>query len=109
MSILEAVEDEVRRCNYGTVQAIHLRVGGLSGVVPEALRSAYELAAEQTAFARCRLVIEEAPVVMQCPECGRPQPVRSAQWCCCAACGAPATDFVSGRELEISALELEPS
>ena len=61
ISILESIEEEVEQRGCGPVEAVHIRVGGLSGVVPEALRSAYELAAEQTPFARSRLVIEEVP------------------------------------------------
>jgi hydrogenase nickel incorporation protein HypA/HybF len=106
IAIIEAVEEEVERRGYCEIQAIHLRVGPLSGVVPEALRSAYELAAEQTSFAHSRLVIEDVPVVVDCPTCGRHQPVESMQSLCCAVCETPASDVVSGRELEISALEL---
>lgn len=108
MSILDAVQEEVERHGYGMVEAIHLRVGGLSGVVPEALRSAYELAAEQTPFARSRLVIEDVPIVVHCSTCGRDQPVLSMQMLCCVECETPASEVVSGRELEIRALELAP-
>jgi hydrogenase nickel incorporation protein HypA/HybF len=106
MSILESLEEEVNQRGCGPVEAVHIRIGGLSGVVPEALRSAYELAAEQTPFASSRLVIEEIPVVIYCPACGRNQPVRSPMWFCCPECNAACSEVVSGRELEISALEL---
>lgn len=60
MSILDAVQDEIEQRGYAGVEAVHLKIGRLSGVVPAALRSAYELAAEQTPLASARLVIEEA-------------------------------------------------
>ncbi len=61
MSILDSLEDEVTERGYDGVEAVHVRIGQLSGVVPEALQSAYEMAAEQTPFARSRLVIEVVP------------------------------------------------
>ena len=61
MSLLELVEEESERRGNVHVEAIHLKLGALSGVVKQALVSAYELASEQTEFATCRLVIEDTP------------------------------------------------
>jgi hydrogenase nickel incorporation protein HypA/HybF len=61
MSILDIAHEEVERRGNPRVEAIHLRIGTLSGVVKEALLSAYELAAEQTPFAASKLVFEEVP------------------------------------------------
>jgi hydrogenase nickel incorporation protein HypA/HybF len=107
MSILDSLEDEIAERNCGSVEAIHLRIGPLSGVVPDALRSAYELAAEQTRFARSRLVIEEVPVVIYCAACSRNQTLAAAT-VVCPECNTPSRELVSGRELEIFALELSP-
>lgn len=59
LSILEGAEEEAERHGGARVEAIYLRVGPLSGIVHEALLSAYQLACEQTPFENCRLVIEE--------------------------------------------------
>ena len=61
MSILDIAQEEADRRSNPRVEAIHLKIGTLSGVVKEALLAAYELAAEQTPFAQSRLVIEEVP------------------------------------------------
>jgi hydrogenase nickel incorporation protein HypA/HybF len=106
MSILESLEEEIARRECEPPEAVHIRVGRLSGVVPDALQSAYELAAEQTPFARSRLVIEEVPVVIYCASCGRNQPAESPGWFSCRDCHALSSEIVSGRELEITALEL---
>jgi len=106
MSILESLQEEVTIRGCGQVDAVHIRVGGLSGVVPQALASAYELAAEETPFARSRLVIEEVPVVIFCRTCGGERQIESPGWFCCPECKTPSAEIVSGHELEISALEL---
>jgi hydrogenase nickel incorporation protein HypA/HybF len=107
MSIIEAVEEEAARHGGRQVNAVHLRIGQLSGVVPEALRSSFDLAAEDTTLAGTRLVIEETPVLMKCAVCDAIGPIRSMQEFCCAACGEAATEIVGGRELLVTALELE--
>jgi hydrogenase nickel incorporation protein HypA/HybF len=106
MSILESLQEEVSRRGCEAVEAVHIRVGGLSGVVPQALASAYEMAAEETPFAHSRLVIEEVPVIIFCRPCGRERQIELAEWFCCPECKTPSSEVVSGRELEISALEL---
>jgi len=61
MSILEIAEEEAGKHQGEAVAAIHIRIGNMAGVVPQALLSAFELAREQTAFERCSLVVEEVP------------------------------------------------
>ncbi len=106
LSILDIAGEEAERRGNVQVEAIHLKLGQLSGVVKEALLSAYQLACEQSAFEDCRLIIEDVPVVIYCSKCKAERPVRSVQWFCCSECDTPALEVISGRELQISALEL---
>lgn len=59
VSILDSLEEEAEQRDLTALEAIHVRVGQLSGIVPEALQSAYELAAEGSPFAAARLIIEK--------------------------------------------------
>ena len=106
LSILDVVEEEAGRHGGAQVEAIHLKVGVLSGVVKEALVSAYELACQKTPFERSRLVIEEVPIVMYCTKCQGERPAQSLQRLCCIDCDSPAAEIVHGRELQVTALEL---
>jgi len=106
MGILELTEEESEKRGGARVDAIHLRLGPLSGVVKEALLSAWELASERTDFESSRLVIEEVPIAVFCLKCQAERPVQSIQQLCCVECDTPATEVVHGRELLVSALEL---
>ena len=106
LSILDIVEQEADRHGGAPVEAIHVRMGPLSGVVKEALLSAYQLAIERTPFERSRLIIEEVPIVIYCARCQAERTVHSVQWFCCAECNTPASEVLRGRELELAALEL---
>jgi hydrogenase nickel incorporation protein HypA/HybF len=106
MSILDVVEEEVERRGNVRVEAIHLKLGPLAGVVKEALLSAFELASEQTDFAHCSLLIEDIPISVRCFECNGERPIRSMQSFYCVDCGTPSSEVVHGRELQVSALEL---
>jgi hydrogenase nickel incorporation protein HypA/HybF len=106
LSLLELVEEEAQRRGGARVEAVHLKLGGISGVVKEALTSAYEMAREGTELAGCRLVIEEVQVRIRCPSCEAEREVVSPQEIRCAVCGTATADIVSGRELEVVALEI---
>lgn len=105
MSLIDVACGEAQRRNARVV-ALHLKVGPLSGVVPEALVSAYELAREGTLLEHAPLEIERTPVLMDCSVCHGRREVVSIQDLCCIECSAPATSIVGGRELELTALEL---
>jgi hydrogenase nickel incorporation protein HypA/HybF len=105
LGIIDVAAEEAGR-QAGRVAAVHLRLGPLSGVVRSALVSAYELAREGTALADADLVVEDVALTVYCPACdGVREP--AAPWAlCCPDCGAPTPDVVSGRELEVTALEM---
>ena len=106
MGILELTEEESEKRGGVHVDAIHVRLGPLSGVVKEALLSAWQLASEQTEFESSRLVIEEVPIAVFCSKCQAERPVQSVQHMCCTECDTPSMEVAHGRELLVSALEL---
>ena len=107
LGILDLATEEAERQGGVRVLGIHLKLGPLSGVVKEALLSAYELARESSPFAETQLIIEEVPVMVHCPGCRATRPVVSVQQLCCAECGTPSQDVVSGRDLQVVAMEIQ--
>jgi hydrogenase nickel incorporation protein HypA/HybF len=107
LSILDVVTEAAER-EPGRVIAIHLKLGPLAGVVKESLVSAYDLAREGTPLAGADLVIEDVPLVAYCSTCAVERPLSSLLELACPTCGSPTPQIVSGRELEVVALEIEP-
>jgi len=105
MSILDMAEEEAGR-RSAEVDAIHVKLGALSGVVKEALLSAYDLARQETPLMDARLLIEEVPVLIFCPRCQAPRSIPSIQQLRCKDCETPASEILQGRELLVVALEL---
>ena len=106
LGIVDVATEEAER-RQTRVVAVHLRLGPLSGVVKEALVSAFGLAREGTALAAAELVVEEVPLVAYCPACAAECTLASVQELCCPACGTPTPEIRRGRELEVVALEIE--
>src|SRR5208337_311426 len=107
LNILDVVAKEAEQRGGVRVLGIYLKLGPLAGVVKEALLSAYEIARVGSSLEGAELVIEEVPVMAYCPTCGTARALVSVQQLCCIECGTPAHQLVSGRELEVVALEIQ--
>ncbi len=89
------------------VEAVHLRLGALSGVVVDSLLFGYEIASQGTALEGTRLVVEEVPLTIYCPTCNTEVALEGIQSLRCPLCGELSGDVRRGRELEIVALEVK--
>lgn len=107
MSIIEIADEEAERRSLSEIRAVHLKLGALSGVVEEALLSAYELAREGSLVENARLVIQKVPIVIYCRACDCESAAESIQHLCCCRCGELSGDVVSGREMELVGLEVD--
>jgi len=106
LSIIEGAQEEAERQGNAHVEAVHLRLGPLSGVVREALMFSYDLACEGTSLEGSRLVIDEVPITFFCQQCAAERSPVSIMRMVCSVCGMPAAEILTGSELEIAALEL---
>ncbi|MFD8113157.1 hydrogenase maturation nickel metallochaperone HypA/HybF [Streptomyces microflavus] len=112
LSIAMAVVDQVdtalreRGAERVPVRSLTLRVGELSGVVPEALDFSFGVAAEGTALADSRLLIETVEGRARCEGCGRDTATGMPPDLWCGAC-EQAMSLTGGRELEIARVVLE--
>ena len=107
LNILDIAEEESERQGGAAVAAIHVRLGPLSGVVKEALLSAYEMARAESGCKNARLLIEEIAVAVHCPTCDAERAPVSIQELRCPVCGSPTPRVVHGQEMEVFALEIE--
>lgn len=90
----------------GRVNAVRIRVGALSGVVPHALQFVWQAACEGTRLDGSALEIEEVPARVHCPQCDADRALPALQQLRCPACGAVTPEIVGGRELDIASVEV---
>jgi hydrogenase nickel incorporation protein HypA/HybF len=89
------------------VLSIHLRIGSLAGVDPEALRFAAEVVLAGTCAEGASLVIDAIQAACWCGPCG--VDFAAIAGCCdCPRCGALSTRLLRGKELSLVSIELVP-
>jgi hydrogenase nickel incorporation protein HypA/HybF len=105
-SALNQALEEARRAGAVRVHQIRLRVGVLSGVVPEALQFAFEALTAGTPAEGATLAIDDVPARFWCAPCGR-EFVSANLYSECPDCGTPSNELRAGRELELNSMEVE--
>ena len=104
--IIAIVTTETERLRLDRVTAIHLRIGALSGVDPEALSFGFEAATLDTPLAGTRLVIQSVPVRAKCRACGRQFDIEDLVFLC-PGCQSVDVDLTQGQEMQIDHLVVE--
>ena len=105
-SLINEAEAEARRRGALKVHSVTVRVGILTGVVPELLERAYEAAVPGSQLAEARLILEVEPALARCPGCGRESEFEDFLLVC-PACGAIGLKPLSGEGLVLTHMEME--
>ena len=91
---------------YGRIETVRVRIGKASGVMPEALLFAFDAMKEGTIAAGAYLEIETVPVSGNCSSCCSDFSVEDNYVLCCPVCGGSSFTVHSGRELDITEMEV---
>ena len=106
MALVDAACEERTRLGNVRIDALHVRLGPLAGVVEEALAFSFTLAAAGTDVEGARLEFDRAPLLAYCPHCDDTREIASVQHLHCPVCDTPTGDIRGGTELQLAALEL---
>ena len=87
------------------IEAVNLKVGKLSAIVPDSLRFCFDAVTKDTALEGARLQITEIPVQAACNACRHEWTIDAPAFAC-PACGSGDITLLSGRELDIESIEL---
>jgi hydrogenase nickel incorporation protein HypA/HybF len=105
-AILEAGQKEAARHPGARVTKVGVRIGAISGVVPDALSFGFECLVQGTDLEPLTLVIESVPRRQRCPDCDFTFDAPDVDLAC-PRCGRPDTQLAGGEELDVAYLEIE--
>ena len=105
-SALSLALDQARQAGAARVHTIRLRIGALSGVVPDALEFAFEALTPGTMAEGAQLAIEHVPARFWCTTCT--QEFQSDDlFAECPGCHSLSGELRAGREMEVASLEID--
>jgi len=105
-SALSLALESARQAGASQVRVIRLRIGALSGVVPDALQFAFEALTPGTLAEGAELAIDNVPARFWCATCAR-EFQSDDMFADCPGCHRASGELRAGREMEVASLEIE--
>jgi hydrogenase nickel incorporation protein HypA/HybF len=105
-SMIDIVQDEMRRHNAKILRSIHVNIGRFSSIVPEALSFCFEIITKDTDMAGARLFIDIIPLMGRCVSCNKEFEITDYSFLC-PFCGGMKVDTISGQELSVVNIEVD--
>ena len=106
-NLVELADAAARNAGATNVVAVHLRLGAMAGVVEDALRFSFPLAATGTRVEGAALIVEHVPVRIFCTACDAEHTLASPNAMRCPVCAMPAARLIQGREIQLDTIEIE--
>lgn len=105
-SALRLAEERARAADASVIRRVVLRVGRMTGVVPEALEHAYAVLREGTLAAGADLQVEYVPGTCWCADCDADFETTGLIGEC-PRCGRPSGFVRGGTDIELVSLEVD--
>ena len=104
--IIDAAVPEAKKHGATRILAIKLKIGELSGVIPECIQEYFNIAAAGSIAENAKLIVERIPATICCRSCGYDGALGKRRRRCPNCEG---TDFTltGGREYFVDSLEVE--
>jgi len=101
--LLKDLQDESKKHGVSRVSRVHIRIGSLCTIVPEALTFAFETASEGTVAEGAEVNVGVVPARGRCDKCNIEFDLdMDTSMFVCPQCGRTAAELISGREVEIA-------
>lgn len=105
-SIVNICSEEVEKHNSGKVTKIKIKIGELSGIVPECIQTYFDIISSGTKVEGAQLDIEKVPLKFKCSTCGFSGNM-DLNVDNCPSCGSNELKISGGNEFYIDSMEVE--
>lgn len=108
-SVTQIIAEEMEQHGLTQLSRVTLKSGALAGLVPEAMRFAWEVLTDSGQLKGAALCVETVPVRLRCGDCFREfAPEEQVVFAVCPVCGQELGHKVlAGREVYIESIEGE--
>ena len=105
-SLLDSCEENAAKNNATKVTKVVVKIGVMSGVEPELLKTAFNTFKEKTLCEDAEFIVNVQSVVIRCNECLNEAVLDSIEYYC-TKCKSTDLDILDGEDMYLMQLELE--
>ena len=105
-SLLDSCEENVKANDATKVTKVVVKIGVMSGVEPDLLRTAFDTFKDETICSDAEFILNIQPVVIKCHKCNEQSSLEKHHYCC-PKCESVELDIIDGEDMYLMQLELE--
>ncbi len=105
-SLFDILLEKANEQRARKIVRVVLKVGHLSGAVPDFLESSFDIYKKGTLAGEAVLEIKAVPLKVRCSKCSA-ETVKNDYVFVCPVCGSPNLEIIEGTELLLEKIELE--
>jgi hydrogenase nickel incorporation protein HypA/HybF len=105
-SLISIIEEEMVKNKASVLRSVRVKIGVMSGIVREVLRTCFEVLTSKTDIKGGVLKMDIAPLIGYCRRCKGNFEVIEYNFSC-PHCDSTDIEIISGREMNIVELEIE--
>jgi len=105
-SLFDILLEKAKEQNAKKIVRVVLKVGRLSGAIPDFLESSFDIYKKDTLAEEATLEVTAVPLKVRCAPCGT-ETIKDDYIFVCPACGSTDLKIVEGTELLLEKIELE--
>ncbi|WP_373036668.1 hydrogenase/urease nickel incorporation protein HypA [Sulfurimonas sp.] len=104
-SLLDSCEENARANDASKVMKVVVKIGVMSGVEPDLLKTAFDTFKEKTMCEEAEFVINIQSVVVKCNECQKESTLKELEYTC-PSCKSSDLQIIDGEDMYLMQLEL---
>lgn len=106
-SLFDIMEEKAKEKKARKILSVKLKIGALSGVVPELLHSSFDMYKKDTIAEEAVLHIETVPLCVRCEDCSQETYSDEDFVLTCGKCGSSNIKTLAGMDMFLEKMELE--
>lgn len=104
--LIAIIKEEMDNTKATRLRSVRVKIGEMAGILPDALKTAFEISTSQNGMDGAVLNIDISPLTGFCRKCKKGFKVIEYRFSC-PDCGVSDIEIVSGREMSIVEIEVE--
>jgi hydrogenase nickel incorporation protein HypA/HybF len=104
--LIAIVKKEMDKSGAARLRSVRVKIGEMSGILPDALNTAFEILTAGNEMNGAELNMDIAPLMGYCRKCNKEFKIIDYRFSC-PDCGESEIDIVSGREMSIIEIEVD--
>jgi hydrogenase nickel incorporation protein HypA/HybF len=105
-SLIDLTEENAKKNNAKKVTKLEIKVGVLSGVEVDLLKTAFDTFKEGTICEDAEFIVHIQPIVVRCKDCNSENELQKNEYSC-PKCNSNNLEVLDGEEMYLMSLELE--